>query len=172
MNASKLGTRIITKEKWFCNFSEMYRIFVHRSMWWVFLVFSGKIRWHFQPQPHGYFITIVATCWPSKRQKSLFLRPEHLYTWITSYSQDLKILRSQENTGDTSLKIVNIGVKGHRVVSASEAIFPLSPEQWYMRWCPATSLNHRAPIPPIQPPSHPPTPPQPPTPSIPANTDR
>ena len=50
-----------------------------------FLVFSGKIRWHFQPQPHGYFITIVATCWPSKRQKSVFPRPEHVYTWITSY---------------------------------------------------------------------------------------
>ena len=45
-----------------------------------FLVFSGKIRWHFQPQPHGYFITIVATCWPSKRQKSVFPRPEHVYT--------------------------------------------------------------------------------------------
>ena len=142
------------KDKWFCNFSEMYS-FSSSGACGEFLVFSGKIRWHFQPQPHGYFITIVATCWPSKRQKSVFLRPEHLYTWTTSYPQ--------ENTGNTGLKILYIGVKGHRVVSASEAIFPLSPEQWYMRWCPATSLNHRAPIPPIQPPTNPPTPPHPPT---------
>ena len=45
MNASKLGTRIITKDKWFCNFPEIYRFRPpeHVVSFWYFRVKSVGI---------------------------------------------------------------------------------------------------------------------------------